>query len=304
MCSSSAWQSVRASQIFAFLENRPWLHKIPWINLHIFKFNHGCCSYRTASVNSWGRSRSLSIRCDFCPLLEEFNDRILCPELSDSQKMMLHEELRKIYETYCLDESIDKIRFDPFIVEEIRNSTRQPFSPPYCLLCACWKRGWFLFDFPVAEGPYPQVVKLQTMRCLFEAYEHVLSLLENVFTPMFCHSDEVSSSLLDISLENDLLKRSRITVSCHQYQTCCRFRTNRFPPTALSPLCTCVCSLCSCCVWIHLFCAFAVLPPASQRGRVPCQELQDEQVGFMLNKSCAVCMEALLFHAGARLLIM
>lgn len=62
---------------------------------------------------------------------EEFNDRILCPELSDSQKMMLHEELRKIYETYCLDESIDKIRFDPFIVEEIRNSTPQPLSPPF-----------------------------------------------------------------------------------------------------------------------------------------------------------------------------
>lgn len=53
---------------------------------------------------------------------EEFNDRILCPDLSDSQKMVLHEELRKIYETYCLDESVDKIRFDPFIVEEIRNS--------------------------------------------------------------------------------------------------------------------------------------------------------------------------------------
>ena len=53
---------------------------------------------------------------------EEFNDRILCPELSDSVKMMLHEEVKKIYETYCLDESVDKIRFDPFIVEEIRNS--------------------------------------------------------------------------------------------------------------------------------------------------------------------------------------
>lgn len=48
-----------------------------------------------------------------------------------------------------------------------------------------------MFNFPVAEGPYAEVVKLQTMRCLFEAYEHVLSLLENVFTPMFCHSDEV-----------------------------------------------------------------------------------------------------------------
>lgn len=47
-------------------------------------------------------------------------------------------------------------------------------------------------DLSVAEGQYTEVVKLQTMRCLFEAYEHVLSLLENVFTPMFCHSDEVS----------------------------------------------------------------------------------------------------------------
>ena len=47
----------------------------------------------------------------------------------------------------------------------------------------------------VAEGPYIDVVKLQTMRCLFEAYEHVLSLLENVFTPMFCHSDEVSQNI-------------------------------------------------------------------------------------------------------------
>uniref|UniRef100_A0A6Q2XPG1 Sorting nexin 14 n=1 Tax=Esox lucius TaxID=8010 RepID=A0A6Q2XPG1_ESOLU len=98
----------------------------------------------------------------FC--LTEFNDKILCPELSDSEKLMLHDEVKKIYKTYCLEESIDKIRFDPFIVEEIRN---------------------------IAEGPYIGVVKLQTMRCLFEAYEHVLSLLENVFTPMFCHSDEV-----------------------------------------------------------------------------------------------------------------
>ncbi|XP_044021650.1 sorting nexin-14-like isoform X5 [Siniperca chuatsi] len=105
----------------------------------------------------------------FCLAVEEFNDRILCPELSDSEKMILHEEVKKIYETYCLDESVDKIRFDPFIVEEIRN---------------------------IAEGPYSEVVKLQTMRCLFEAYEHVLSLLENVFTPMFCHSDEYFRQLL------------------------------------------------------------------------------------------------------------
>lgn len=53
---------------------------------------------------------------------EEFNDRILQPELSDTEKMSLHGEVQKIYKTYCLDESIDKIRFDPFIVEEIQRS--------------------------------------------------------------------------------------------------------------------------------------------------------------------------------------
>uniref|UniRef100_A0A8C4HW86 Sorting nexin 14 n=1 Tax=Dicentrarchus labrax TaxID=13489 RepID=A0A8C4HW86_DICLA len=100
----------------------------------------------------------------FCLTVEEFNDKILSPELSDSELQRLHGEVLHIYETYCLDESIDKISFDKFIVEEIRN---------------------------IAKGPYTGVVKLQTMRCLFEAYEHVLSLLERVFTPMFCHSDEV-----------------------------------------------------------------------------------------------------------------
>lgn len=105
----------------------------------------------------------------FCLTVEEFNDKILSPELGDSELQRLHGEVVHIYETYCLDESIDKISFDKFIVEEIRN---------------------------IAKGPYTDVVKLQTMRCLFEAYEHVLSLLERVFTPMFCHSDEYFRHLL------------------------------------------------------------------------------------------------------------
>ncbi|XP_051500784.1 sorting nexin-14 isoform X2 [Myxocyprinus asiaticus] len=105
----------------------------------------------------------------FCLTVEEFNDRILCPDLSDSEMQRLHEEVQKIYQMYCLEESIDKISFDSFIIDEIHN---------------------------IAQGPYTDVVKLQTMRCLFEAYEHVLSLLENVFTPMFCHSDEYFRHLL------------------------------------------------------------------------------------------------------------
>ncbi|XP_066461276.1 sorting nexin-14 isoform X1 [Eleutherodactylus coqui] len=106
----------------------------------------------------------------FCLTVEEFNDKILRPELMDNEMLALHEEVKKIYVTYCLEESIDKIRFDPFIVDEIQR---------------------------IADGPYNEVVKLQTMRCLFEAYEHVLSLLENVFTPMFCHSDEYFRQLLE-----------------------------------------------------------------------------------------------------------
>ncbi|XP_036448457.1 sorting nexin-14-like isoform X1 [Colossoma macropomum] len=124
----------------------------------------------------------------FCLTVEEFNDKILRPELSDAEKLMLHEEVKKIYETYCLDESIDKIRFDPFIVEEIKN---------------------------IAEGPYAGVVKLQTMRCLFEAYEHVLSLLENVFTPMFCHSDEYFRQLLrgaESPTRNSRLSRNSVSL--------------------------------------------------------------------------------------------
>ncbi|KAL4649027.1 sorting nexin-14 isoform X2 [Arapaima gigas] len=105
----------------------------------------------------------------FCLTIEEFNDKILRPELSDSEMHSLHEEVRQIYETYCLDESIDKIRFDPSIVNEIQN---------------------------IAQGCYSDVVKLQTLPCLFEAYEHVLNMLENIFTPMFCHSDEYFRQLL------------------------------------------------------------------------------------------------------------
>uniref|UniRef100_A0A8C7DBZ5 Sorting nexin 14 n=1 Tax=Oncorhynchus kisutch TaxID=8019 RepID=A0A8C7DBZ5_ONCKI len=107
----------------------------------------------------------------FLLTVEEFNDKILCPELSEAELQRLHGEVQHVYETYCLEESIDKISFDRFIVEEIRN---------------------------IAEGPYEGVVKLQTMRCLFEAYEHVLSLLESVFTPI---------SPTSLSLRSNVSKR-------------------------------------------------------------------------------------------------
>lgn len=62
---------------------------------------------------------------------EEFNDRILSPDLSNAELQRLHAEALHIYQTYCLDESVDKISFDRFIVEEIRNSKTAP--PPQTL---------------------------------------------------------------------------------------------------------------------------------------------------------------------------
>lgn len=56
------------------------------------------------------------------PPPEEFNDRILSPELSEAELQRLHAEVLHIYQTYCLDQSVDKISFDKFIVDEIRNS--------------------------------------------------------------------------------------------------------------------------------------------------------------------------------------
>ncbi|XP_068199102.1 sorting nexin-14-like isoform X2 [Antennarius striatus] len=105
----------------------------------------------------------------FCLTVEEFNNSILQPELSEEELRRLHGDVQNIYRTYCLEESQDALRLERFVLEEVRS---------------------------VAQGPVGGVVRLQTMRCLFEAYEHVLSLLEDVFTPMFCHSDEYFRHLL------------------------------------------------------------------------------------------------------------
>ncbi|KAM9703716.1 LOW QUALITY PROTEIN: sorting nexin-14-like [Menidia menidia] len=105
----------------------------------------------------------------FCLAVEEFNERILSPELGEAELRRLHGELTQMFHTYCRQDSLDRISLSPPILEEIRS---------------------------VVVGPYREVVRLQTMRCLFEAYEHVLSLLENVFTPLFCHSDEYFRYLL------------------------------------------------------------------------------------------------------------
>lgn len=64
-----------------------------------------------------------------CPP-EEFNERILCPDLSQAELQRLHAELLHIHQTYCLEDSLDHIRFNRFILEDIRRSKSTPTPPP------------------------------------------------------------------------------------------------------------------------------------------------------------------------------
>uniref|UniRef100_A0A8C4QXL4 Sorting nexin 14 n=1 Tax=Eptatretus burgeri TaxID=7764 RepID=A0A8C4QXL4_EPTBU len=99
----------------------------------------------------------------FCLAVEEFNDKLIKPDISEDEKRHLHAEVCSIYRAYCTPGSLDRIGFQRSIVEGIKQIT---------------------------TGPYQSVVRLQTSPFLFQAYDHVLTLLEDVFTPMFWHSDE------------------------------------------------------------------------------------------------------------------
>nr|XP_032829522.1 sorting nexin-14 isoform X2 [Petromyzon marinus] len=99
----------------------------------------------------------------FCLSVEDFNDKLIRPDLNDTEMQELHAEVCCLYRTYCCDGSVDKIKFDPAVVAGLAT---------------------------VVHGPYADVVRLQNTPHLFQAYEHVLALLENVFTPMFWQSDE------------------------------------------------------------------------------------------------------------------
>ena len=54
------------------------------------------------------------------------------PDLSAKQLRDLHQELKDLYTTYCLDDAFDKIHFEPDIVEQIKESKIDMF---YILKC-------------------------------------------------------------------------------------------------------------------------------------------------------------------------
>ncbi|KAJ9589467.1 hypothetical protein L9F63_017328, partial [Diploptera punctata] len=99
----------------------------------------------------------------FCLDVEEFNRKMLTPELSKQDLENLYKEAWDLFSVYFNMESPDKIHFSQQVVNEMH---------------------------AVLQEPAENIVKLRTTPPLFQAYEYAYSLLENSLCPLFHESDD------------------------------------------------------------------------------------------------------------------
>ncbi|KAL5007355.1 hypothetical protein ScPMuIL_016161 [Solemya velum] len=97
----------------------------------------------------------------FCLACEDFNQRILSPDLSQGELVELHQSAKDLYRNYCAQTALDRIKFDEDIVSELKD---------------------------IVEGPTDLIIRLRTSTPLFKAYEHAFDLLETTFLPLFHQS--------------------------------------------------------------------------------------------------------------------
>lgn len=100
----------------------------------------------------------------FCIVLEEFNNKLLKPELTKQQLEILHVEASKLYENYFSKNSSDFIGCPASISDKLKEL--------------------------LTEGIY-NVAKLRTSEPLFEAFDYTFVVLEKDWLPIFYHSNEV-----------------------------------------------------------------------------------------------------------------
>ncbi|XP_024085830.1 sorting nexin-14-like isoform X2 [Cimex lectularius] len=96
----------------------------------------------------------------FCLDVEEFNKRMLTPELNCVELDLLHRDAWDLFSVYFSPHSPDNIGFPPDLVVQMRKILSK------------------------------DVTKLRTSRPLFQAYEHAYSLLDKNYCPLFHTSDE------------------------------------------------------------------------------------------------------------------
>nr|CAD7261904.1 unnamed protein product [Timema shepardi] len=99
----------------------------------------------------------------FCLDVEEFNRKMLTPDLGKLDLENLYREAWDLFSVYFSPVSPDRILFNPAVVEGMRR---------------------------ILQEPPESIVKLRTTPPLFQAYEYAYSLLENNLCPLFHQSDD------------------------------------------------------------------------------------------------------------------
>lgn len=118
--------------------------------------------------------------------VDEFNNKLLTPDLSKKQLENLHAEATTLYKEYFDAENASFIGCSTDIAENFKKLLN--------------------------DGVH-HVAKFRTSEPLYQAYEHALNILENELLPPFFHSNEVSCSFIKFcNLCNVWLKMKLLTV--------------------------------------------------------------------------------------------
>lgn len=116
----------------------------------------------SAFMNFLKRKNSMHL-LQFCMDVEQFNKRMLKPEISSQELDMLYRDAWDIFSVYFSSHSPDCISFDPELVSQLRKVLSK------------------------------DVIKLQNSKPLYQAYEQTYSILENIYWAEFYNSNEYFS---------------------------------------------------------------------------------------------------------------
>lgn len=122
----------------------------------------------------------------FALACEEFNQKILSPDLSTQDLFKLHEDLKELHRNYFSTNSPDRINIEENIITEVQQ---------------------------IIDGTPYDILKLRSSTPMFRAYEHVYNLLNKTFLPLFHQSEEYYTMICGERLASQVNNRSIVKPS-------------------------------------------------------------------------------------------
>ncbi|KAJ7386263.1 Sorting nexin-14 [Desmophyllum pertusum] len=132
----------------------------------------------------------------FCLTVEDFNKRIFASEETKEEKEFLIKEVKEIFSSYFDTSAVDRINFDPEIVEGLQT----------CI-----------------SGPIDKLERLKMATLLSKACEYAYNLLETTFLPLFYQSDDYFSLLCGSRLPAKPLNKPASRVSKKKFDPLAEF---------------------------------------------------------------------------------